>query len=347
MSRSIVAGIAFAAISIAATAVKAADLSTAPFNKAPVAAYSWNGFYFGGNVGGGWASSSDGVEYAFPGGAFPVGTNYTPTRMTGPVGGLQGGYNWGITSNVLLGVEGDYSWSDFSGTSMTASPTAAGISTSISTKIKDVALATGRVGYEWSNWLFYFKGGAAWGQSTTTGQVFSGGATIDGTSTNANRNGWTFGGGAEWAFLPNWSAKFEYSHIDFGLQPLPCTESQVQSQVLPPESKAANPSIFSKSVSITGPFGRSDFHNHRLNARTEITYRPRYAGPVPVAPFSLNPGGSTGCGLELLCSARPMETRRGRTVERTVCPGRRCVCRTACSSNVICIISKSVEVRKT
>ena len=154
---------------------------------------------------------------------------------------------------------------------MTASPTVAGISTSISTKIKDVALVTGRVGYEWSNWLFYFKGGAAWDQSTGTGQVFSGGATIDGTSASANWNGWTFGGGAEWAFLPNWSAKLEYNHIDFGLQALTVYGIPAHTQVSLPGSKAANPSISSKSASITGPCGRSDFHGRRSNARTEIS----------------------------------------------------------------------------
>lgn len=28
--------------------------------------------------------------------------------------------------------------------------------------------------------------------------------------------GWTAGGGAEWAFSPNWSAKLEYLYSDIG-----------------------------------------------------------------------------------------------------------------------------------
>ena len=29
-------------------------------------------------------------------------------------------------------------------------------------------------------------------------------------------DGWTVGGGIEWAFLDNWTAKVEYLYIDFG-----------------------------------------------------------------------------------------------------------------------------------
>jgi outer membrane immunogenic protein len=36
--------------------------------------------------------------------------------------------------------------------------------------------------------------------------------------TNDTRSGWTAGGGIEWAFTPNWSAKVEYNHLGFGNQ---------------------------------------------------------------------------------------------------------------------------------
>ena len=31
-----------------------------------------------------------------------------------------------------------------------------------------------------------------------------------------NRNGWTIGAGAEYMLAPQWSAKLEYSYLDFG-----------------------------------------------------------------------------------------------------------------------------------
>ena len=39
---------------------------------------------------------------------------------------------------------------------------------------------------------------------------------FDTTSSSTNRTGWTIGGGIEWGFAPNWSAKIEYNHIDLG-----------------------------------------------------------------------------------------------------------------------------------
>jgi outer membrane immunogenic protein len=45
--------------------------------------------------------------------------------------------------------------------------------------------------------------------------VTSGGTTT-GFSGSRNYSGWTVGGGVEWAFMNNWSAKLEYLFIDFG-----------------------------------------------------------------------------------------------------------------------------------
>jgi outer membrane immunogenic protein len=35
-------------------------------------------------------------------------------------------------------------------------------------------------------------------------------------SSRATRTGWTAGGGMEWGFSPNWSAKVEYLYVDLG-----------------------------------------------------------------------------------------------------------------------------------
>jgi outer membrane immunogenic protein len=35
------------------------------------------------------------------------------------------------------------------------------------------------------------------------------------TSVDVNPSGWAAGGGVEWAFLPNWTVRAEYLHLQF------------------------------------------------------------------------------------------------------------------------------------
>jgi outer membrane immunogenic protein len=55
--------------------------------------------------------------------------------------------------------------------------------------------------------LPYVTGGAAFGDIKAGVPAL----TVDTTNT-----GWTVGGGVEYAFLSNWSAKIEYLYIDLG-----------------------------------------------------------------------------------------------------------------------------------
>jgi outer membrane immunogenic protein len=193
-----------------------ADLAyKAPQSVAPVSFYQWTGFYIGGHIGGGW-----GEEHATelpPGVAgFPAGSMFAPHHLSGFLGGVQGGYNWQASNHFVLGVEGEYSWADLSATASTISPVAPFVSTT-TIRSKELALATGRLGYAANNWLFFVKGGAAWAYNSSTGV----GTLTNGTFVNTNfssldRSGWTAGGGVEWGFKPNWSAKIEYDHVDFG-----------------------------------------------------------------------------------------------------------------------------------
>jgi outer membrane immunogenic protein len=47
---------------------------------------------------------------------------------------------------------------------------------------------------------------------------------VDPTAT-ANRTGWTFGGGVEWAFAPQWSVDLESNCYDFGTQTIILTNA--------------------------------------------------------------------------------------------------------------------------
>ncbi len=95
-----------------------------------------------------------------------------------------------------------------------------------------VADFTGRVGVvAFDKALIYAKGGAAWtdaqynvGNSITIGAPGIGPIPAGTFSANASANsvltGGLFGFGVEYPFLPNWSAKIEYDHIEFGSRTL-------------------------------------------------------------------------------------------------------------------------------
>lgn len=213
------AGVALAVVS---TAASAADLPARTYTKAPAMipppVYDWTGFYIGGHIGGGWGDNS--VTELAPGvGAFPTGTAFNRVNLSGFLGGVQGGYNYQF-SNIVLGVEGEYTWEDLSGTATTVStvPGLVGFSSTTTSKATDLALVTGRLGYAANNWLFYVKGGGAWGQGHSDGSAFRANGTLFETTSSGtvDRTGWVVGLGVEWGFAPNWSVKLEYNHVDFG-----------------------------------------------------------------------------------------------------------------------------------
>jgi outer membrane immunogenic protein len=208
-----------AALALIAAPAVAADLPARTYAKTPVyvppPVYNWTGIYFGGHVGGGWADQ--GATTLAPGSAaFPIGSVQAKNNLSGFLGGVQAGFNW-QASNLVLGVEGEYSWADVHGTATSASPVLPGFTSTVTAKDKDYALATGRLGYAADNWLFFAKGGGAWAQTSSSGTGFlASGAVFDTTTASATRSGWVVGAGVEWGFAPNWSAKLEYNHMDFG-----------------------------------------------------------------------------------------------------------------------------------
>jgi outer membrane immunogenic protein len=206
----------------------AADLPARTYSRAPVYVpppiYNWTGFYIGGNVGWGWARENS-TEIAPGTASFPIGTAFATHNLSGFLGGVQAGYNWQAAPNFVLGLEGEYSWSDLTGTATTVSLVNNFSSTTLA-KTKDFALATARAGYAADNWLFYVKGGGAWTQGNSAGTGFlANGTFFDTTSTSTNRTGWTVGVGVEWGFAPNWSAKIEYNYLDMGSINLPVVSS--------------------------------------------------------------------------------------------------------------------------
>ena len=209
-------------LALSTGAAFAADLPSRkepPVYVPPAPMLTWTGFYAGLNVGGGWSANSGyngAVPYVDPavaGSLFFLPGGNGSNNAGGVVGGGQIGYNYQFQS-LLVGVE-----ADIQGTSITAgnggnnlsvypSPlTPGGLLIPLAGNGGNVGLpwfgtVRGRVGYLITpTLLVYGTGGFAYGGLSV--------GPWNNTST-----GWTAGGGVEWMFMPNWSAKVEYLFTD-------------------------------------------------------------------------------------------------------------------------------------
>lgn len=202
-----------AALSIGMTqSMSAADLPTkAPVYKAP--AFSWTGCYVGGHVGGIWGDKDWTLR---TGGANdPLGGHSADSWL----GGAQAGCNYEFANRFVIGIQGDYAWTDAKGSHVDLSNAAV----TDNTRMKSLASVTGRVGYDWNRFLGYVKGGAAWVRDEYTGTLTASGAFSD--SAKETRAGWTAGVGGEYAFTNNISAFVEYNYYDFGKRQLTFLDS--------------------------------------------------------------------------------------------------------------------------
>lgn len=241
--------VAAAALVVALSPVAdAADLQQAPLYKAPppqpAPVYSWNGWYVGLNAGAAFSDNdvntigstsyvnlahSDALANAT---ASALGaTANIPLSTTSFIGGGQIGYNWQIMNAWVAGLETDIAGligGNNIGTAQIATPIpGVGTNSSAITVTRDLQfLGTfrGRVGFlATPTFLLYGTGGLAYGGVDLSTDVVQsrgprpfGTPVSGGTSSSDTRVGWTAGAGAEWMFLPNWSAKVEYLHYDLG-----------------------------------------------------------------------------------------------------------------------------------
>jgi outer membrane immunogenic protein len=227
MNKLIFLGAAGLALMVAGPAF-AADLPQMPVKATFAQRFTWTGCYLGAHVGGAWMRNDvtdpvllvqDNVNLGGPGfttgGPTTVGVN-----ESGAVVGGQIGCDYQFPSNFVLGVEGAASGGTMKGSTVVALPNSPPDTAVVHVKTDFVPTLTGRAGYAVDHWLFYAKGGVAWASSkySVTG-TFNGGAGLglpfdfEGLSL---RTGWTAGGGVEWAFADDWSARLEYDYYDFG-----------------------------------------------------------------------------------------------------------------------------------
>lgn len=167
--------------------------------------YSWTGCYIGIEGGGAWGRSRH-----ISGDPATLNLNITNNYdVSGWLIGGEAGCNYQV-DRFVFGVEGDWSWTDKSGSANDIAPFA---TTSISgTKEKWIATARGRVGFLPTEMLLlYVTGGAAWASvEASVNATLTGGGVIAETR---DRFGWTAGVGGEYAFGGGWSVKAEYLYV--------------------------------------------------------------------------------------------------------------------------------------
>jgi outer membrane immunogenic protein len=170
----------------------------------PPPAFSWTGFYIGGQVGYEWGSSPSAAYTAATGALFEANPTIHPS---GVVGGGHIGYNYQL-SQFVFGVEGDVNGSDYAGSGNDLS----GLYLDHSRTGIDASFRA-RVGVAFDRVLVYATGGGAYG-SIISGTTYL--ATGASETNTVGRIGWTAGGGIEYAIDNNWSVRAEYRYTDYG-----------------------------------------------------------------------------------------------------------------------------------
>jgi outer membrane immunogenic protein len=241
--------IAAALLLATSSSALAADLATKKAPPAPLPTPMWKGFYVGLNAGGIWSNSGSANVTTYP--IYQtLGTNaaYTPyySSLNGPlnigstngfIGGGQLGYNWqpGYLNNKLVfgfeaDIQGVVSTGKTNRTFNNISPLSNGgsllNSMNANGNMDFFGTVRGRIGYlAMPNLLVYGTGGLAYGNVSYSVNLAQYGFDTTGTVNQLALGsgyysnvqvGWTAGGGAEWMFMPNWSAKVEYLYYDLG-----------------------------------------------------------------------------------------------------------------------------------
>jgi len=169
---------------IACGHAQAADIVHAtvetPIAAAP--AYSWQGFYAGGQIGGSWGEAKSGGKI----------------KPDGFIGGLFAGYNFDAGNNIILGAETDFLWGDVSKSY-----------SDFRVKEKWVGATRLRAGYALDRWMPYIAAGVAYGDVQLKDKDIN-------VSKSKTMTGWTAGVGVDYAVTDNVLLRAEYRYTDLG-----------------------------------------------------------------------------------------------------------------------------------
>lgn len=196
----------------------------------------WTGFYVGGHFGYGFGSIT-GTTTAADGTPTPVTLSESADQtLANMLGGGQTGFNYQFSNGIVLGVEGDFSWTGIE----TAQDTLA-IESAYLTKrqmlqahtrydVDWLSTVRARAGYAWDRLFVYGTGGVAFMKEMETRTQYRSDSAYsflpDGSYTERFfsetaekvRTGFVLGAGAEYAIADNWSLKLEYAFTGFGAE---------------------------------------------------------------------------------------------------------------------------------
>lgn len=183
----------------------------------PAPAFSWRGFYIGGQLGG--ATNGDvTTTYEQTGNFEFAGTNKL-TDADGFVGGGQIGFNH-VMGSVVVGIEASIAAGSLDD-EISENPPPVGNDYRTSTDIDYLGSVTGRLGFAFDRTLIYAKGGYAFTSVDFNASFFNkdGPGGTNGTqvriSNDYSLDGWTIGGGLEYALTDSVTLGVEYSHYEF------------------------------------------------------------------------------------------------------------------------------------
>jgi outer membrane immunogenic protein len=226
MKRFAVAGMALAVLTAPAAA---ADMMMA--NKAPPPAFSWTGFYIGGDIGVA-ATTGNSQSNALPSSVLPSGVQQISGGVGGGgnfAGGGFAGYNLQFAPTWVAGIEADWTsmntdgrltsnWLDNTGVMVQNAVT------TLSSELQWAASVRGRIGYLIvPSFLAYTIGGVAWGKwefGANSADPAIGYAAS--TAFAKTDTGWVAGIGFEWApfshygMLSGLLLRAEYLNYRFG-----------------------------------------------------------------------------------------------------------------------------------
>jgi len=201
----------------------------------------WTGLYVGLNAGGAWSASNNvqisGADlWDNPGTGWGLASALSATSWLGGgnnggfIGGGQIGYNYQFTGAFVAGIEADIQGVTSNGTAVDS--VGAGVDpisgftfvtqAQVRRSLDYLGTVRGRIGFLFTPTLLaYATGGLAYGgvNLTTYHSTIDTFGLFPGSGVGAysdTRVGWTVGGGLEWMFNPNWSAKVEYLYYDLG-----------------------------------------------------------------------------------------------------------------------------------
>lgn len=216
------------------------------------AADNWSGFYFGVNGGYASGSTSSGLIAGDPVSTALLGDGHGEAgHQNGALVGVQVGYNWIFNQRFLAGLEADLQHSALRSSSGSYIFKVANYSGRTQDTLDHFGTIRARLGWlATDNLLVFATGGYAFGKVTQTGAVdliaagtlgaFGQGYSFECTTSIPQLNcfsgasskysdGWTLGGGFEFAMSRNVKIKLEYLHLDLGRSSVDVTAANVVS----------------------------------------------------------------------------------------------------------------------